>query len=78
MGNYACSLLVGARANQKGYDQVLWLDSNEHKYVEEVGSMNMFFVIDGVVKTPALVGLNPARHNPRQRYRGLQERRHTR
>lgn len=56
MGNYACSLLAGARANQKGYDQVLWLDSNEHKYVEEVGSMNMFFVIDGVVKTPALVG----------------------
>ena len=56
MGNYAASLLAGELANQKGYDQVLWLDGKEHKYVEEVGSMNMFFVIDGVVKTPALVG----------------------
>lgn len=56
MGNYACSLLAGELAKQKGYDQVLWLDGKEHKYVEEVGSMNIFFVIDGVVKTPALVG----------------------
>lgn len=56
MGNYAASLYAGTLANQKGYDQVLWLDGKEHKYVEEVGAMNMFFVIDGVVKTPALVG----------------------
>lgn len=56
MGNYACSLIGGEIANQKGYDQCLWLDAAEHKYVEEVGSMNMFFVIDGVVVTPALVG----------------------
>lgn len=56
MGNYAASLLAGERANQKGYDQVLWLDGKEHKYVEEVGAMNIFFVIDGVVITPALVG----------------------
>ena len=56
MGNYACSLLGGEEANKKGYDQCLWLDAAEHKYVEEVGSMNMFFVIDGVVVTPALVG----------------------
>ena len=56
MGNYAASLLAGDIANKKGYEQVLWLDSNEHKYVEEVGAMNMFFVFDGVVKTPALVG----------------------
>jgi branched-chain amino acid aminotransferase len=55
MANYAASLLAGDLANKKGYDQVLWLDT-EHKYVEEVGSMNIFFVIDGVVKTPALVG----------------------
>lgn len=56
MGNYAASLLAGNVAKEKGYEQVLWLDAKEHKYVEEVGAMNMFFVIDGVVKTPALVG----------------------
>lgn len=56
MGNYAASLLAGEKAKQKGYDQVLWLDGKEHKYAEEVGSMNIFFVIDGIVKTPSLVG----------------------
>ena len=56
MGNYAASLLGGELANAKGYDQALWLDATEHKYVEEVGSMNMFFVIDDEVVTPALVG----------------------
>lgn len=56
MGNYAASLLAGEIAAKKGYDQVLWLDGKEHKYVEEVGAMNIFFVIDGVVVTPALVG----------------------
>lgn len=56
MGNYAASLLGGELANSKGYDQALWLDGNEHKYVEEVGSMNMFFVIGDEVVTPALVG----------------------
>lgn len=56
MGNYAASLLAGQIANDKGYDQALWLDAKEHKYVEEVGAMNMFFVIDDVVITPALVG----------------------
>lgn len=56
MGNYAASLLAGELAAQKGYDQVLWLDAKERKYIEEVGAMNIFFVIDGVVKTPALVG----------------------
>ncbi len=56
MGNYAASLLAGQLANQKGYDQVLWLDGKDRKYIEEVGAMNIFFVIDGVVKTPALVG----------------------
>lgn len=56
MGNYAASLYAAAAAKQKGYDQVLWLDGKEHKYVEEVGAMNMFFVIDGKVVTPALVG----------------------
>ena len=56
MGNYAASLLAGDIANKHGYEQVLWLDAKEKKYVEEVGAMNMFFVFDGVVKTPALVG----------------------
>ena len=56
MGNYAASLLAGEQAKTKGYDQVLWLDAKERKNVEEVGSMNMFFVIDGVVVTPALCG----------------------
>lgn len=56
MGNYATSLLAGEIANQKGYDQCLWLDANEHEFVEEVGSMNMFFVIGDEVVTPALVG----------------------
>ena len=56
MGNYAASILAGEIAHQKGFDQVLWLDGRERKYVEEVGSMNIFFVIDGVVVTPMLDG----------------------
>jgi branched-chain amino acid aminotransferase len=55
-GNYAASILAGEIAASKGYTQVLWLDGVEHKYVEEVGAMNMFFVIDGVIKTPPLLG----------------------
>lgn len=56
MGNYACSLFAAEAANKKGYDQVLWLDAKDRKYVEEVGAMNMFFVIDGVIVTPILNG----------------------
>ncbi|MEG1509957.1 MAG: branched-chain amino acid aminotransferase [Clostridia bacterium] len=56
MGNYACSLLAGEQAQQKGYDQVLWLDAKQRKYIEEVGAMNMFFVIGDEVCTPKLVG----------------------
>jgi branched-chain amino acid aminotransferase len=55
-GNYAASLLAGEQAHQEGYTQVLWLDGKEQKYVEEVGSMNIFFVIDGELVTPALNG----------------------
>ena len=54
--NYAASIRAGMEAAKKGYDQVLWLDGVERKYVEEIGSMNIFFVIDGVVTTPALNG----------------------
>lgn len=56
LGNYAASMKAGEEAEKKGFDQVLWLDAQEKKYVEEVGSMNMFFVIEGEVVTPALVG----------------------
>ncbi len=55
-GNYASSLKAGDVAKEKGYAQVLWLDGIEQKYVEEVGSMNMMFVIDGKVVTPMLNG----------------------
>jgi branched-chain amino acid aminotransferase len=51
-GNYGSSLI----AHKKGYLQVLWLDGIEQKYIEEVGSMNILFVIDGKLVTPALNG----------------------
>lgn len=53
-GNYGASLFPVALAQQKGYDQVLWTDALEHKYVEEVGMMNVMFVIDGKVITPSV------------------------
>ena len=56
MGNYAASLLAAGMAQKKGYDQVLWLDAQEKKYVEEVGAMNIFFVIGDTIVTPSLVG----------------------
>jgi branched-chain amino acid aminotransferase len=55
-GNYAASLLAGDRAHEEGYTQVLWLDGVEQKYIEEVGSMNIFFVIGDELATPALNG----------------------
>ncbi len=55
-GNYAASIRAGERAEEKGYAQVLWLDGVERKYIEEVGSMNVMFKIDGVVVTPKLTG----------------------
>ncbi len=54
--NYAASLLPGSLSRAQGFDQVLWLDSNEHRYVEEVGAMNIFFKIAGRVVTPPLGG----------------------
>ena len=53
---YAASLLAQTNANKLGYDQVLWLDGVEQKYIEEVGSMNIFFVENGKVITPELNG----------------------
>lgn len=54
--NYAISLIGQEVADEQHYDQVLWLDGVEQKYIEEVGSMNIFFVIDGEVVTPQLTG----------------------
>lgn len=55
-GNYAASLKAQIAAKNQGYSEVLWLDGREKKYIEEVGSMNVFFKIDGEVVTPALNG----------------------
>ncbi len=56
MGNYAASLYAGEQAHENGYTQVLWLDGIERKYIEEVGSMNIFFVMDDELVTPMLSG----------------------
>jgi branched-chain amino acid aminotransferase len=53
-GNYGGSMLATAVAKQKGFDQVLWMDAFEHKYVQEIGTMNVFFVIGDKVLTPDL------------------------
>lgn len=55
-GNYAASLKAQEIAQNKGYTQVLWLDAIERKYVEEVGSMNIFFYFEGELVTPMLTG----------------------
>ncbi|BBH20497.1 branched-chain-amino-acid aminotransferase 2 [Paenibacillus baekrokdamisoli] len=55
-GNYAAGLKAQEGATDKGYSQVLWLDGVHRKYIEEVGSMNVFFKINGTVHTPALNG----------------------
>ena len=55
-GNYAASMRAGDRAAAEGYSQVLWLDGVERRYIEEVGAMNVMFLINGVVVTPALTG----------------------
>jgi len=53
-GNYGGSLLAATLAQKEGYDQVLWTDAFEHKWLQEVGMMNVFFVIDNVAITPSL------------------------
>lgn len=55
-GNYAASFLPAQEAKNNGYTQVLWLDAKEHKYIEEVGTMNIHFLIDDTLITPALTG----------------------
>jgi branched-chain amino acid aminotransferase len=56
MANYAASLLAQEEAHQLGYTQVLWLDPVERKYVEEVGTSNIFFYLGDELVTPALTG----------------------
>ncbi|WP_418511810.1 branched-chain amino acid aminotransferase [Corallibacter sp.] len=51
-GNYAAAIRPTELAKAKGYDQVLWLDAVEHEYIQEVGTMNIFFKIDGKFITP--------------------------
>jgi branched-chain amino acid aminotransferase len=53
-GNYGSAMLATAEAKNKGYDQVLWTDAFEHKYVQEIGTMNVFFVIGNSAITPDL------------------------
>ena len=55
-GNYAASIKAGELAEERGFSQVLWLDGVEKKYVEEVGSMNIMFKIDGKIYTAACTG----------------------
>ena len=55
-GNYAASLIASEEANKEGYAQVLWLDAIERKYIEEVGAMNIFFLVGDEILTPNLTG----------------------
>ena len=56
-GNYAASLIAQAEATRRGFDQVLFLDAVERRWIEELGGMNIFFVFDdGSISTPPLTG----------------------
>ncbi|THB79942.1 MAG: branched-chain amino acid aminotransferase [Desulfobacteraceae bacterium] len=55
-GNYAASLIASEKAKKEGYAQVMWLDAIERKYIEEVGAMNIFFLMNDELVTPNLSG----------------------
>ena len=55
-GNYAASLYAAREAQQKGFTQILWLDAVERKYIEEVGTSNIFFLFENELVTPPLAG----------------------
>ena len=55
-GNYSCGMIAATEAKKHGCEEVLWLDAKEHKYVEEVGTSNAFFRINGTVYTSSLTG----------------------
>lgn len=53
-GNYGAAMYPTQRAKEEGYDQVLWTDGKEHRFIEESGAMNVLFVLDGTLVTPPL------------------------
>jgi branched-chain amino acid aminotransferase len=53
-GNYAASLAAQGKANKEGFDQVVWLDAKEHRYIEEMGGMNIMFVLGDTLVTPSI------------------------
>jgi len=55
-GNYAASIMAAVEAQKQGFTQVLWLDAIERKYIEEVGTSNIFFLIGDELITPPLSG----------------------
>jgi len=55
-GNYAAAIRPTEYAKAQGYDQVLWLDAHDFNYIQEVGTMNIFFKVDGKFITPSLSG----------------------
>lgn len=55
-GNYGATMLPLKEAQKQGFDQVLWTDGIEHRYAQEIGTMNVFFVVDGIAITPNLDG----------------------
>jgi branched-chain amino acid aminotransferase len=52
-GNYGASLYPAKKANEEGFHQLIWTDGIEHKYIEESGTMNVMFVVDGILITPS-------------------------
>ena len=55
-GNYSCGMIAATEAKKQGCEEVLWLDAKEHRYVEEVGTSNAFFMIGDTVITSSLTG----------------------
>lgn len=55
-GNYAATMYPTTLAKKENFDQILWTDSVEHKYIQEIGTMNVFFIIDGQAFTPKVDG----------------------
>lgn len=53
-GNYGAAMMPMREVQKMGYDQILWLDGIHHRYLQEIGTMNIFVIIDGVIITPAL------------------------
>lgn len=55
-GNYGGAMMPTALAKEEGFDQLLWTDGIHHEYIEESGTMNVFFIINGTIITPPLTG----------------------